>query len=365
MGMRDRVGAKNEGMKGKKKKTKRVRKQDWELRGEETFTRDLKRHLRTNTPLPPEFSERIPPEDLHPNAVVISHTKKYAFVEKDGGEELCRIEEQLLEGGASLLAPGDEVLVEEYEGEPFIRGVGVRRTKLSRLAIEHSRVQEQVIAANIDLLAIVIAAAQPAPKAGLVDRYLIAADVGRVEPLLCVNKVDLVKTLPREVDAYRALGVTIIETSCTDGLGLEALRTELRGKRAVLAGQSGVGKSSLLNAMDPNLQLATQEVSTYNEKGRHTTSMARLYKLEAGAIQIIDTPGIRQLGVWGVRPEQLSLFFPEIDRYAQACQFRDCGHTHEPGCAVKEALATGAIPPLRFDSYLRIRDNLEERERKY
>lgn len=352
-------------MKGKKKKTKRVRKADWESRGEDSFTRDLKRHLRTDTPLPPEFSTRIPPEDVQPNAVVISHTKKYAFVEKDGGELLCRIEESLLEDDASLLAPGDRVLVEEYEGEPFIRGVGVRKTKLSRLAIEHSRVAEQVIAANVDLLAIVIAAAQPAPKAGLVDRYLVAAEVGGVSPLLCVNKVDLVDTMPHEVDLYRDLGVDILETSCTTGDGIEALRAALRGRIAVVAGQSGVGKSSLLNAMDPELQLATQEVSDFNEKGRHTTSMARLYKLERGAIQIIDTPGIRQLGVWGVRPEDLSVFFPEIHAHARHCQFRNCSHTHEPDCAVKEAIDRGEVQILRFESFRRIRENLEERRRTH
>lgn len=352
-------------MKGKKKKKKRVRKQDWETHGEDSFTRDLKRHLRTNTPLPPEFSTRIPPEEVQPNAVVISHTKKYAFVEKDGGELLCRIEEQLLEGGSSLLAPGDEVLVEEYEGEPFIRGVSVRRTKLSRLAIEHSRVQEQVLAANVDLLVVVIAAAQPAPKAGLVDRYLIAAEVGGVMPLLCVNKIDLVETMPHEVGIYRDLDVAIIETSCKTGHGIAALRDALRGKLSVIAGQSGVGKSSLLNTMDPDLELATQEVSSFNEKGRHTTSMARLYKLEHGAIQIIDTPGVRQLGVWGVRPEQLSMFFPEIDEYARQCQFRDCSHSHEPGCAVRDAIDEGGIRTLRFESYCRIRENLQERERKY
>ena len=352
-------------MKGKKKKTKRVRKQDWESRGEDSFTRDLKRHMRTNTALPPEFSTVIPPEDVRPNALVISHTKKFAFVEKDGGELLCRIEEKLLEGGASLLAPGDGVLVEEFEGEPFIRAVGVRRTKLSRLAIEHSRVEEQVIAANVDLLVIVIAAAQPAPKAGLVDRYLIAAEVGGVSPLLCVNKVDLVDSLPHEVAVYRDLGVDIVETSCKTCGGIEALRSALRGRLSVVAGQSGVGKSSILNVMDPNLQLATQEISAFNEKGRHTTSMARLYKLEQGAIQIIDTPGVRQLGVWGVQPEQLSVFFPEIDDYAQQCQFRDCSHTHEPGCAVKEALESGEIRRLRFESYRRIRENLDERGKKY
>ena len=352
-------------MKGKKKKTKRVRKQDWESRGEDSFTRDLKRHMRTNTALPPEYSTVIPPADVTPNAIVISHTKKWAFVEKDGGELLCRIEENLLEGGASLLAPGDGVLVEQYEGEPFIRAVGPRRTKLSRLAIEHSRVNEQVLAANVDLLVIVIAAAQPAPKAGLVDRYLIAAEVGGVPPLLCVNKVDIVERLPHEVDLYRGLGVEIIETSCKTERGIEELRAKLRGRISVLAGQSGVGKSSLLNVMDPQLQLATQEISTFNEKGKHTTSLSRLYKLEQGAIQIIDTPGIRQLGVWGVRPEQLSVFFPEIDEYAQQCQFRDCSHTHEPGCAVKAALDDGAIRGLRFESYRRILENLEERDRKY
>lgn len=345
-------------VKKRQKKGPAVRTRDWSTQHEFAFTHDRAKHRKAaSVPEPPPPA--IAPEDVRPNAIVVAHTGRWAFVRIDGQELMAEIDERLGRGRATVLAPGDEVQVEFAGTTPIVRGVAPRRSKLSRLAHVHSALEEQVITANVDLLVIVASAAHPNFKPGLVDRYLIAAQVGRVEPLLVVNKTDLVRSEPDAVRLYREIGMTVIGTSCKTGEGIGSLRDALAGKLSVVAGHSGVGKSSLINALDPSLNLAVQEVSQYNEKGKHTTTNARLYQL-AGGIRIVDTPGARNLGVWNVSPEEVAYYFPELAEIAAACRFRNCTHTHEPGCSVREAVETGAIPRARFASYLRIRDSLEK-----
>lgn len=342
-----------------KKRRSTVRPKDWERTHEHAFTHDRVRHRRAQVSLPARPAlEPAQRDDFTPNGTVMAHSKKWAFVEVDGAEAVCIIDERLRESDATLLAPGDRVLVEWEEAQPIVRAIAPRRGKLSRPASEHGRVPEQVLAANVDQLLVVAAAAQPPFRPGLVDRYLIAAQVGGVPPLLCINKMDLVDAPPAEADLYRELGVEVFPTSCARGDGIDALRARLAGGTTVLSGHSGVGKSSLLNALDPELAVLTQSVSASTDKGRHTTSAARLYTLRDG-IRVIDTPGIRALGLWGVSPGELAHYFPEIAEHAAACRFRDCTHTHEPDCAVLAGIASGAIPQARVASYLRIRASLE------
>jgi len=341
----------------RQKKKKRVRTRDWTEEHEFAFTHDRAKHRRGPTVPDSVLEKGFQPSTSDPNAVVVSHSGQWATVKMDGQERLCLIDESLLEVDATLLAPGDAVRVEPEGDGWFIRGIAERRTKLSRLAVEQSRVTEQLIAVNVDVLIVVAAARQPRFKPGLVDRYLIAADVGEVAPVLCVNKMDLVDAEPDGVAQYRDLGLTVLNTSCVTGLGIETLREILRDKLGVLAGHSGVGKSSLLNVLDPSLDLGTREVSVATEKGRHVTSASTLYEL-AGGIRVIDTPGTRQLGVWGISAEELALYFPEMERLATDCRFGDCTHTHEPDCAVRQAVDSGAVPKLRYNSYLRIRESL-------
>jgi len=185
----------------------------------------------------------------------------------------------------------------------------------------------------------------------------VAAQVGGVDPILCVNKIDLADTPPEALDIYRGLGVPVVLTSCETGEGIEALRDALRGKVAVFAGHSGVGKSTLLNALDPNLEVLTQPVGESTDRGKHTTTAARLYKL-AGNIHVVDTPGIRSLGLWKVAPHELTWYFPDIAEAAQNCKFNDCTHLHEPDCAVRAAVENGGLPESRYASYVRIFESL-------
>ena len=344
-----------------KKRRRTVRQKNWDQAQDHefSFTHDLVKHRKAVVKLSEHADEQHPlPTDFTPNGLVISHAKKWAFVDLEDGERLCIIDEALKENRATLLAPGDKVLVEFEEDEAIVRGVAPRKTKLSRPAGMHGRLLEQVFAANVDVLIVVAAAAQPAFSVGLVDRYLIAADVGGVTPILCVNKMDLVDTLPEEVALYKELGVSIFPTSCETGEGLLELREYLSGKLSVLSGHSGVGKSSLLNTMDTDLNLHTKSISESTQKGRHSTTSSRLYVLPGDA-RIIDTPGIRALGLWQVSPEEVSYYFPEIAKLALGCRFRNCTHIHEPHCAIAAAVEENKIPLPRYESYLRIRASLE------
>jgi ribosome biogenesis GTPase len=295
--------------------------------------------------------------DAKPNGLVLSQSGRWAFVNVDGQEWTCLIDEKLMRAGPSCLAPGDAVFVISKLGQPIVKAVAPRRSKLSRLVGRGSRAGEQVVAANVDVLVMVASMIRPPFRPGLIDRYLIVAQLGGVRAALCLNKMDLAEVEPTEIPIYRELGVTVIPCSCVTGQGLEELRRELRGRLSVLAGHSGVGKSTIINCLDPRFKLTTREVSPGSKRGRYTTSSARLYEIH-GDIRIIDTPGIKQLGLWGVSYEELAFYFPEWETYARSCRFRDCTHIHEPRCAVRAAVEAGEVAPQRYASYLRIRGSL-------
>ncbi|NLV45007.1 MAG: ribosome small subunit-dependent GTPase A [Candidatus Hydrogenedentes bacterium] len=352
-----------------KKKRSTVRERDWEQNWKAAFSHDLSRHRRALAKLPEHsaYAGALPGEFV-PNATVVSHSRKWAFVETDSGwsesgggtadTTMCLIDERLREGEESLLAPGDRVLVEVAEGKPTVRAVAPRLTRLARCAGKHDRLKQQVIAANVDILVIVAAAACPPFRPGLVDRFLITAQQGGVTPLLCLNKIDLVEHEPPEMEFYRELDLDICIASCETGEGIEVLRQKLAGKTSVLAGHSGVGKSSLLNRLDPNLRVVTRELSETTKRGRHTTTTSVLYELQEG-IRIIDTPGIRALEVWNVSPEEVAFYFPEIAACGMRCKFRNCTHIHETECAVKQAVADGEVSKPRYESYKRLRTGME------
>ncbi len=263
-----------------------------------------------------------------------------------------------------LLAVGDHVRVRPLDPDRgAIEEILPRRTKLSRRAAGPER-REQVVAANIDQLVIVSALADPPLNLNLVDRYLVAAGRGGLDALICVNKIDCGTEAEREaarvsLAPYAALGIPLVWTSARTGSGIDALRDRLAGRTSVFAGKSGVGKSALLNAVEPGLELRAGEISAATGKGRHTTTYSSLLPLANGGF-VIDTPGIRSYTLWETEPGDLDRHFPEIYAQRGGCRFANCTHSHEPECAVKEAVAAGKIEGRRFASYLRLLAGLEE-----
>jgi ribosome biogenesis GTPase len=263
-------------------------------------------------------------------------------------------------GFSNVLAAGDEVVVSSNGHERgVVEAVLPRRSALARPDVFYKHLQ-QVIVANVDQALIVAAWREPAFWPELVDRYLIAAIRHNLTPIICVNKIDLAEDpaeLARTVAAYRRTGYRVLPTSASTQQGLDALREALIGRTTALAGLSGVGKSSLLNAVEPGLNLRTSEVSNRRHEGRHTTTQVTLHPLAAGGF-VADTPGIREFGLSGLQASDLPRFYPEIAAEAQACVYADCSHTREPGCAVKTALHAGRISSMRYDSYRKIRHDL-------
>jgi ribosome biogenesis GTPase len=276
------------------------------------------------------------------------------IVHTDDGRELrCKVR-RLLKSLASnernVVTTGDRVWVRpSLNDEAMIEGVEPRHGILTRA----SRGREHVLVANVDQVVIVIALKEPELKPHLIDRYLASAEQGGIEPIVCLNKADLVNPADFQplIGFYSQLGVRALLTSATTGLGLERLRRLLKGRQSVFSGQSGVGKSSLLNAIQPGLGLLVRTVSEVNQKGRHTTSGTQLLELHFGG-WVVDTPGIRQFELWNIRPEEVEGFFAEFRPYVALCGYPDCTHTHEDRCAVKDAVERRQISERRYISYL-------------
>lgn len=282
--------------------------------------------------------------------------------------------------GSSVLAVGDLVSVavtrpQHLDGRKEIdrdRSDGVilerqpRRTVLCRPQPRSGKrrgeyetdVFEKVIAVNMDALLIVASTRQPPLRVGLIDRFLIIADRCELTPLLVINKTDISPPDPTILEDFRSVGVEAILCSAVTGKGLRKLTKCLAGKRSVLVGASGVGKSTLINAIVPGADAATREVRMKDERGRHTTSSTVIYDLPGGGM-VVDTPGLRELGIH-LDPAELPWYFPEFEALTGECKFRDCTHTHEPDCAVLSALERGDILPRRYQSYLNILETLGE-----
>ena len=265
-------------------------------------------------------------------------------------------------GYTNVVAVGDQVLLSRGKaGHGVIERVLPRRTILARPDVFNPDLS-QVIVANVSQLLIVAAWEEPPLWLELIDRYLIAAVEGRLAPLICLNKIDLAED-PQEcrdmMSIYRELGYTVLFTSTLSGEGIDELRQHLIGNQTAVAGVSGVGKSSLLMVVQPDLELRVSEVSEYSGEGRHATTQVSLLRLNEGGY-VVDTPGIRELGLITIHRHEVILYFPEIAALAEQCQFNDCTHTIEPGCAVIEAVEAERIPWSRYLSYLSIHESLPE-----
>ena len=259
----------------------------------------------------------------------------------------------------AALAVGDQVeVLVTVAGQGAIEQVLPRRTKLSRRAVGPGK-REQIVAANVDQMVIVTSA--PAPSLNLIDRYLVAASRGGLQPVICINKIDLgiPAGLAEDLAPYTELDYPVHWTSAVTGSGIPEFRAQLAQVTSVLAGKSGVGKSALLTAVDPQLALRSAPISAATGKGRHTTSFSSLLPL-AGGGYVIDTPGIREYTLWEIEPRDLDQHFPDIAQFAAECRFDDCAHRQEPDCGVKAALADGRLPERRYASYSRIRNGLDD-----
>lgn len=257
-----------------------------------------------------------------------------------------------------VVAAGDRVWFRSAGGgEGIIERIEPRHGVLSRT----SRGRKHTIVANVDQLLIVASAAEPYLKPNLIDRLLVSAEKCGIRPIVCINKVDLVDPAELQpiVGVYSQMGYPVILTSAITGLGIDRVRRALRGRESAVAGQSGVGKSSLLNAVDQGLRLRVAAVSAESQKGRHTTTTAQLLPL-AGGGYVVDTPGIRQFQLWDTVPAEVAAYFRDLRPYVSQCRFPDCTHTHEQDCAVKEAVADDLLDVRRYESYLHLLSGFEE-----
>ncbi|MDX1993537.1 MAG: ribosome small subunit-dependent GTPase A [bacterium] len=315
------------------------------------------------------------------HGLVVKEQSGFFWVElADGTVYMCRLRGRLMEEAQSsdIAAIGDRVQISILEQDEsglkgVIEAVEERHSALSRAARTEGQrgageaEREQVIIANADLIFFVFAAAQPTPNMRMLDRFLVVGEKSGVDQLaIVVNKIDLED--PTNIHSlfkpYQDIGYTVLYTSARDGQGVDDLRSLLTGKISAFAGPSGVGKTSLLNLLQPGLGRQVKQVSNYHEEGQHTTRDSALIKLvgdDYGSnTYLADTPGIRYLSIYDVEPTELDAYFVDIAPYVSECRFGDCTHTNEPGCAVRKAVAHGEIHKGRYHSYLKLRAELEE-----
>lgn len=271
---------------------------------------------------------------------------------------------------SSLVAVGDEVdfQIEEYIDsdtklrEGTILRVRARGPKLSRRAAV-KKYSEHVIASNADQLLIFTSFQTPDYNKKLIDRMCIAAVIGGLKPIIAINKIDLcsdMEFLEEDFSVYDSLGIETYFVSVLENEGIDALVEALTYKRTVFAGQSGAGKSSLVNKLLGSKEQTIKEVSERTRKGQHTTSFVRMFDLPSGG-EIIDSPGIREFGIWGISKGELALYFDDFDEYSEKCRYQPCSHIHEPGCAVTQAVESGEIDVERYVSYVNIYETIEEK----
>lgn len=335
--------------------------------------------MTTNISVPPASDPTVASPIL--KGRVVRTQSGFFFVEVDTRIIRCQISGKLkLEAQkavskaeaqrADIVALNDYVTLELNEDETgTIIAVEERERVLSRTApgasVGTAHEEQQIILANTDQVVFVLAASNPTPNPRSLDRLLVMAEKAEIPSItICINKIDLANRdeVAATFKLYEQIGYTVLYLSAKEGLSMDVLRQQLFATPntvSVLVGPSGVGKSSLLNALKSDLKLEIGEVSEATTKGKHTTRFSQLIRFPAGSY-IADTPGIRSVAPWDIEPEELDNYFIEMRPFIEACKFADCSHRHEPGCAIRKAVKQGDVPASRYDSYLRLREELED-----
>ena len=303
--------------------------------------------------------------------VVLKSTGSWYQVRSFESGELfnCRIKGKFRVAGiksTNPIAVGDVVhfhLEDHQEGQGIISAIQDRKNYIVRKSVNLSK-QVHIIASNMDQALLVTTLAQPMTSTGFMDRFLSTAEAYSIPTIIVFNKIDLydeeeMMELEYREAVYSAIGYKVLKTSAMQGIGLEKLKVELKDKTTLLSGHSGVGKSTLVNALEPNLDLRTGTVSLSHRKGQHTTTFAEMHPLRMGG-DVIDTPGIKGFGMVNMKKEEISHFFPEIFALSEQCRFHNCMHLNEPECAVKSALEENKIAPTRYESYLNQLNDYDE-----
>lgn len=300
------------------------------------------------------------------NGKVIKSTGSwYIVLDEQGRQWECRLRGKIrLDGLRSTnpVAVGDNVLFEQESGKStgVIKQIITRNNVIVRKSVNLSKASH-IIAANIDLAIVVATITQPCTSTGFIDRFLVTAEAYHIPAALIFNKCDIytddqIGEMAEMIEYYAGIGYTSFGVSAKTGFQLDQLKTLMLGKTCLFSGHSGVGKSALVNALDPGKDLRVGAISDVHNKGKHTTTFAEMHHLDFGA-WIVDTPGIREFALYDMEPETLAQRFPEMRGLMSECRFSNCTHTHEPDCAVKRAVEDGSIAGWRYDNYLRMYNN--------
>lgn len=294
--------------------------------------------------------------------LIIRAQSGFFFVLVDGQTQAvtCQLRGRLKQGRreGDIAAVGDRVRITILpDGSGAIEEILPRKSEIIRLDPRPQGEYRQILLANPDQAIFVFACANPEPKLRMLDRFLVIAEKQKVPAVIVANKVELIglKAAQEKFGFYPELGYKVIYTSAKERIGIDELHKTLKGKLSALAGPSGVGKSSLLNAIQPGLGIAVGEISEAINKGKHTTNFRQLHPLVDGG-WVADAPGWKSLALWDTEPEEMDAYFPELAPLVEECQFSDCSHVHEPGCAVLAAVKNGKVRQERYDSYLRLKE---------
>lgn len=291
--------------------------------------------------------------------IVIRSQSGFYHVAAGGERVVCQLRGKLKRGrfDGDIIAVGDRVDISIHEeGVGMVEKIHPRTSMLARLDPTPKGIYRQIILANVEQIVLIFACMDPEPRLRMLDRYLVIAEKEHLPVIIIFNKTDLIGIDQAEsrYGFYREIGYDVLFTSKNDEASVSVLNSRLIGKLNAFTGPSGVGKSTLLNLIQPGLGLAAREVSAGTGKGKHTTVVREMFSLPGGGY-VVDTPGIKALALWDTEPEELDGYFPELASLVASCSFNDCTHRTEPGCAVKKALHEGRIHPDRYESYLKLR----------